>query len=442
MRLPLFILSLLLFSQATLSSQTVRNDTLRLPVSFRSRESVIDPKYGNNPATIDRLVGALEAGLADPSARIGIISIRTGSTPDGATDVNKRISEERAESIRRLILGRVSGSERLRFKVTAVGEDWERLAAMIDEYDEPWSKEASSLIRNTPLWIKEGGVVTDGRKNRLKKLRHGEVWKYLLDNIFPAMRMEAGEVTCVVPRTVADKPAEPVAEKSVEAVVEKPVEAVVEKQVETVVEKPAEPVAEKKPSEPVADKKPGSGVQEVPVDKTVFALRTNFLMVPLANLGVEIPLSDRWSLGADLYYPWVPRMDHYDWCVQLAAAGLEARYWFRHKPKGGKDGRLLGHSFGLFGAAGMFDLEWDSKGRQGEFAAAGIDYLFACPIFRNRMHLEFEAGFGAIYSPHDIYSSIRLQDKPVLWKEGESNLLWLGPVKAGISLVVPIRSRR
>ena len=129
--------------------------------------------------------------------------------------------------------------------------------------------------------------------------------------------------------------------------------------------------------------------------RMLFALRTNILAVPFANLGIEVPLGPRWSIGSDIYYPWIWRPGHSEGvdrngvCNELMAADLELRYWFPRKDQ--KDGqRLLGYSIGLYGAAGQYDFERDWSGYQGEFYNAGLDFLYAIPVFRGRMRLEME----------------------------------------------------
>ena len=104
----------------------------------------------------------------------------------------------------------------------------------------------------------------------------------------------------------------------------------------------------------------------------LFALRTNFLAIPLANLGIEVPLDRRWSIGADIYYPWIRRPGHAEGvdrngvCNELLAADVELRYWFPRKGMQGGQ-RLLGHSIGFYGATGMYDFERNWSGIQGEF---------------------------------------------------------------------------
>ena len=168
---------------------------------------------------------------------------------------------------------------------------------------------------------------------------------------------------------------------------------------------------------------------------TVAAARTN-LLVPGFNFGVEVPIGNRWSVGADYYYPWLSRRaDHKD-CFQLLGLGFEGRYWFG-KNRTASD-RLRGHSIGLSAYSGYYDVERSFVGHQGEFAAVCLDYLYAMPIFNDKVNLEFNIGAGYLYSyarPYEVF-----EPGGKAFKEGFiKNVHWFGPLKAGVSLVVPIR---
>lgn len=180
-----------------------------------------------------------------------------------------------------------------------------------------------------------------------------------------------------------------------------------------------------------------------PLPETVLTLKTNILAIPLTNVGIEIPLSDHWSLGADWYSPWMwrPRqrdgIDTRGWCFQFQAVDAEVRYWFGRK--GGARQRLTGHSIGLYGALGHYDFEWDYSGSQGHFYNAGLDYKYALPIFHDVLRLEFELGVGYIWSvaqPYDCFSPGEYCYKRI---GVQKYIRWWGPTRAQVSLVFPIR---
>jgi len=168
--------------------------------------------------------------------------------------------------------------------------------------------------------------------------------------------------------------------------------------------------------------------------RTFLAIRTNALAVPFMNVGVEVPLGKHFSLGADWYYPWIPR-NNGGKCIQILAGGAEVRYWF------GKD-RLIGHSVGLFGMGGMYDLEWNYHGFQGEFALAGVDYLFSRPILNDQLRLEFSLGLGAFFSQAKEYRVYGNGEIGFTDKNMAKEILFIGPVKATVSLVVPLRIKK
>lgn len=184
-----------------------------------------------------------------------------------------------------------------------------------------------------------------------------------------------------------------------------------------------------------------SSTESVPQEKEsrgeplLFAFRSN-LLVPALNFGAEYPIGTDWSVGADYYFPWIMRKQDNRNCFQLLGWNLEGRYWF------GKNRTqadiLQGHSVGLNAAVGYYDIERSFKGNQGTFVSVGADYLYAMPIFNNKVHLEFNVGLGYIFSqmrPYEVF-----EEGGNAFKLGyKKNFNWVGPVKAAVSIVVPIR---
>ena len=171
----------------------------------------------------------------------------------------------------------------------------------------------------------------------------------------------------------------------------------------------------------------------------VFALRTNTL-VPGLNIGAELPLGNSWSLSADYYYPWIWPGPKNKNCFELLGWSVEGRYWFGKDRQSGD--RLLGHSMGLYGAAGYYDFERNYKGQQGEFVSAGLDYTYSLPVGRRkRVNLEFTLAVGYIHSwarnymVSGEYGQLHPEPGTVLFD-------YVGPTKAAVSVVVPIRMKR
>jgi hypothetical protein len=177
-----------------------------------------------------------------------------------------------------------------------------------------------------------------------------------------------------------------------------------------------------------------------------FALRTN-LLLPLMNIGVVVPIGNRWSVGADWYYPWALRSSSHKNCFQLAFLTLEGRYWLGSKHKGGVDNkqyRLRGHSLGAFVATGKYDFERNYKGDQGEFYAAGIDYLYAMPVFKGKLNLEFSLGVGFMHASAYEYT-VYTQPGGKAYHDNKNFRKvtnYAGPIKGSIALVLPLKFRK
>lgn len=418
--LPLF------FGTVAANAQPRQSDTLEMKVYFRQGESQVDPAFRENAARLAAFQADLEALLADSSAVVRYVNVRASASPEGNTATNRLLSEARARSIEHFLRESLP-LDPLLFRYHSVGEDWEALADLVRPLDEPWRDEALEIIGHTPVWISRNGRVVDGRKRQLMLLRRGEVWRWLEREAFPELRAAGGRVRCVVYHPAPELPVRPdtvYVERAVPDTIyiEKPFDAAPEGM---------QNVTRRRREYDLSGK------------KLLFALRTNALAIPLANIGLEIPLGERWSLGADWYYPWIWRphhaegLDYSGVCHELLALDLELRRWF---PAGNRQSgqRLLGHSVGLYAAAGHYDFERDWSGWQGQFASVGADYLYACTVFGGRMHLEFELGVGFLYSPAQPYDTYFEGGKAFRRSGVTRYTRWLGPTRAQISLTVPL----
>ena len=172
----------------------------------------------------------------------------------------------------------------------------------------------------------------------------------------------------------------------------------------------------------------------------LFALRTNILAVPLVNVGIEFPFGNHWSVGIDYYYPFIRRNTLHKDCFEFIGYDLDVRYYLgsdRHP----SESRLLGHSFGIYGAGGHYDFEREWKGYQGTFFNVGFDWKYSWPIFHGRMHMEVELGLGLIYSDAQPYDVFVPYGDCFRRPEERKIIRWYGPTRAQFNLVVPIYKR-
>ena len=389
-------------------AQDACRDTLRLDVYFSRGSTEIDPDFHDNGARMRAFRELLEERLRD-GCTLGSILLRGSASPEGASSENKTIASLRAHALDVWLAETPGLHPELYYR--EVGEDWEGLARIVRTLDIPWRDAALDIIGPAPGQVQE---------DRLRRLADGEAWRWLDANVFPELRSAGVSVTCIDKRPA-------------------PRDTVILTQ--TVRDTVYVEVV------PPAPQEPGPAGPDFSDRRMLFALRTNFLAIPLMNLGVEVPLGRRWSVGADIYYPWlgpsghVGGVDKTGVCNEFSALDVEVRYWFPRRDM--QDGqRLLGHSVGLYGAAGYYDFERDWSGHQGEFFNVGLDYLYAAPIFRGRMHLEAELGLGYIWSTARPYDCFEPGGKIYHRKGVTKNTTWVGPTRVQLSLVFPIYARR
>lgn len=419
-RVILFVLLLIL--SVHLKAQAYRCDTLEFGVSFPQDKSDIDLSFNDNGKRLREVQAELNRLTADSATFIRYFSIYTSAFPEGTVAHNRVLSEARSKSIRKYLTEDMGIDARL-IQFKSIGEDWGRLRRLLETMDSPphWVPQALEIIDEYSC------QQTDAIEVPLKRLDGGRAWAYMNEHLFPILRSADCSVSCVIQRPVKEiiSHTDTVYISSRDTVYIR--EQVLQVQNDTVFVG--------------SESAPRRNMPDYSGRKFLFAARTNVLAVPLANVGILVPVGKHWSIGADYYYPWIWRDEVHEDCYELLALDLELRYWFNNR-KAPENSRLLGHSIGIYGATGYYDYQWDWSGHQGYFMNAGIDYLYSCPIAKGRMHLEFELGFGYIYSRAQPYDCFKAGEKCYRRTGVKKYIHWVGPTRAQVSLVVPIYGRK
>ena len=394
-------------------SQSLRTDTIGFSVFFRQGRSEIDMNYRGNGSNLLSFADTITALDRDPLANVKYVYVEGAASPEGASDYNQELSERRTRSIREWLLKNTT-LDIGQIRTAGIGVDWDGLATILDQTDWEYSDTIAYIIRNTPLWITRGGKVVDGRKKRLMELDGGKPWHWMLDSIYPELRQGGADVKCYVVRIPDPQ---------------------VFRDTVTVTVNTRDTVYLGEPATPREALEP------------IFAVRTN-LILPLMNVGVEVPIGNRWSVGADWYYTWAWRkwfkeLDMTN-CLQLLGGGLDVRYWFgdRHTPDVmNRQNRLWGHAVGAYVYGGYYDFEYDYKGYQGEFSNIGLDYMYSARLGRRHgLRMELSLGIGYIHSKAREYNVYTMGGNA--FRTGVvKKINWIGPTKATISLVIPINRK-
>lgn len=369
-------------------------------IYFHMDKSNVDLSLMQNGRSVDELAALIDSiGVEN----IHSITISAYASPDGPYNRNVKLAYRRALSIKSMI-------ETLRPEF--------RQILGTGEHDESWNKFTILVDKDTMMTSNQrtrlSNIIISDKHPDIKEaeIKRTDAYSHVRDYIYPRLRY-----TEVAIYYDARKLYEPIPE----------------------VKQPESRIAVCEIPETGLLQRPD--LLQIPEwvnqrDEILY-LRTNFLS-PLTNFGVEYCINDTWSIGADYYFPWAFRNPNHKNCVQLLGGQIEGRYWIGDRYY---HNRLEGQSIGVYLSGGYYDFGRNYTGNQGEFVSAGVDYLYSLPICNDKLHLEFTIGIGYLYSyvkPYEV-----LEDGGLAYKLGYTkNFHWFGPTKAGVSLVVPITTKR
>lgn len=342
------------------------------------------------------------------SPRIDSIVIYSYASPEGPYNWNKYLARERGKRAKRYLLEHMPAERNFPDSLIIINptaENWIGLYEMVQE-QYPYSDKGEVLEL-----LSRQDISNDKKKALLKTMNGRRPWRYIRSEILPELRFATWIAEWVhVPRVSA---VSPVADIRTDFTLSSGYDI---RNVDIVNTAP-----------------------RIPSDssKIILALKTNLLYDALSflNFSIEVPLyKDKLSI---LYYHqfpwWTWGQASNEFCVRYLSIGGEARYWF-NPPK-----RFNGHFVGVYSESGKYDFEFKRKiCYQGEFWNAGLSYGYAMEVGRN-LNLEFSLSVGYMSIAYRGYTPS--EDYEILWRDPDKVGRWhyIGPTKAQISLVVPIK---
>lgn len=385
------------------------HDSICISVCFRFDDAVILSDYRNNAVSLRQFDAIFDT---DNLSRIEQVRIYGSSSPEGASRYNERLAFRRATSL----------SNYLKWKYPHLPSGKIVVEATKDV------KEAFYEKVHADTSVPQHGEVLKRLKNasassaRLtENMFPHESYQYIQQNIFPFFRSAVSCVVCfktvreentlLVPDTI---PAEKIQEQIIDTLVGKNSVSP-----ESLVEIPDYTV-------PLDDR--------MIVRRPLFAVKTNLLfdLASMLNVELEVPIGKRWSVAGEWIFPWWlwEKKQH---CLQVLSGNLEGRYWFGNRSQ---HKVLTGWFGGLYAGGGLYDLEWDKNGYQGEFfIAMGVSAGYAHPIGRN-LRMEYSLGIGYMKTDYRKYDAQFGKDEQWhLIRRENGSFSWFGPTRAKVSLV-------
>ena len=453
------ILSGFLFSTspALYAGGEVSSDTVRGTVRFEMRGFDMAHTTTTSLSPLDSL-GRVIREADDPLLRITSVRITGWASPEGNTDENRALSVRRAATAWALVKDTlpVDGAEAT---VSGAGQDWDGLLDYLDARpDDGDYAAAARIIRDTPVWIVEGGRIVGSRKAALMYLGFGRVWERMKAEVFPLLRRADIEVSyeCSPSSALAGGEVIPSGcpgEEWMEgfaagraSVLEEGIRAGGDTLGGTVASsRDSAPalVKECPATETPAERKTRSRRLRAAADtagrRPLLAVGTNvlydFLLMPSVN--IEVPIRNRVSLYADHVFPWWVFRNNAS-CVQNLHTKGGVRVWLGDRTQ---KRTLEGWWVGLNGGAATGDFEPDGKGYQWQAFGTSFEggYQFA---FGRAWRLGLGLDLGYYRYRYDRYEGFH-NHRYLVWKEsGAGN--WFGPTALHFDLkyLIYYRTRR
>lgn len=344
------------------------------------------------------------------------------ASPEGSLLFNTMMATLRAKRLKEFLYSRRPEVFRdsIRWKVRYEYEDWSRTIELTKQSNVQHKDEAINIMMNEPYetFDKDGRLIAS-RKDALKALYKGIVWKELDERIFPYCR--CAYLTLVIKRLKA-KMLEPIKVAAQETDIDMP------SNVNTV-------------EAPEATRKP------------MLAVKTNLLLyglymskygwAPVPNLAIEfLPRMGHFTAGASLDMPWYQNYSNHKF-FQIRNWQLEGRRYFRN------DAEFWGWYVQAYIHTAVWGVGFSKEeGWEGESFGFGIGGGYVLPLTADKhWKLEFNLQLGYIRSQYDPYVYGHPTDgaedglyyydwklDPDKFKERRYKHNWFGPTRVGVTL--------
>ena len=148
-------------------------------LDFPVNETIIYPEYRKNPRELNRIRSTIDSVRDNRFATITAVGIKGYASPEGSYSNNIRLAKGRAQALLNYVRGLYNFGNAA-FTVEYEPEDWEgfrRLAV------------ASDLLEKAQvLAIIDGTDAFDVRERKLMQIGDGSVYRFILQEWFPALR--------------------------------------------------------------------------------------------------------------------------------------------------------------------------------------------------------------------------------------------------------------
>lgn len=162
-------------------SQKRLEDKFESRVTFEVAKSDIKRDFGKNAVELSRLENFVSKSLRHEGTKLDTVEVAGYASPEGRFDFNRMLSDKRANALADYIRIKYPKlGKNVYMRVIGHGEDWAGLAQSLNRAEVPYAQDVINLINDEKD--------PDTRKNAIKKLQGGEIYKNMLQNFYPQLR--------------------------------------------------------------------------------------------------------------------------------------------------------------------------------------------------------------------------------------------------------------
>lgn len=158
-------------------------------IDFKVNRTDIEAGYRRNPEELGSIRATIDAVRDDADSRIEGITVTGHASPEGPYENNARLAEGRTAALAGYVRDLYSFSPEL-LRSASVAEDWDGLRRRVEESQIDNRQGILDIIASDDL-------TPDVREWKLKSTYPGQ-YRYLLDNVYPALRRSDYTITYVV----------------------------------------------------------------------------------------------------------------------------------------------------------------------------------------------------------------------------------------------------
>ncbi len=393
----------MLVGMTSIVAQSKGGHEVDIKIYFPYDEAYIDLNYMGNEQTLAKV----DSMLRDEAfmATIRCVEVVAQSSPEGTVDYNAGLSERRKQTIEKRFKRDYPHIEAKKWSFKSVAENWPLFHQHLEE-------DPNLPDRDQILAISTSDRHDDAKAWLMQIMNGGNTWKYIKANILPKHRFGASVLFIpwesyppLVPGAI-------------------PMEHVSRMAQPTLVPESFYPQEQESP-------------------KMLFAIKSNLIWdaLSIVNLGVEVPIGERWSIVGEVVHPWW-RSWPSNFTMQIESYHGEVKYWLGDRSK---REQLQGWSIGAYGGWGRYDIQpFKETGVQGYFNDYGLEVGYAHKIARN-LNLEFTVGVAYLSTKYYNYKMAYETDEfgdikviPYPWRNNSMKTVF--PTRCGVSLVWTIKN--